>query len=111
MNCIYCFFLMIRRPPRSTLFPYTTLFRSIRIDVQNPWPFARVSRRIEKDGARYFGPFPHATSVRQTLDTLSRLFPQILCTRTITGNDPRACLYYHIKRCPEIGRASCRERV
>src|SRR5687767_1820571 len=72
----------------------------IRIDVQNPWPVARVSRRIEKDGARYFGPFPHATSVRQTLDTLSRLFPQILCSRVITGNDPRACLYYHIKRCP-----------
>ncbi|MCC6177894.1 MAG: excinuclease ABC subunit UvrC [Chloroflexi bacterium] len=72
----------------------------IRIDVQNPWPVARVSRRIEKDGARYFGPFPHATSVRQTLDTLSRLFPQILCSRTITGTDARACLYYHIKRCP-----------
>nr|MBA2450720.1 excinuclease ABC subunit UvrC [Chloroflexota bacterium] len=72
----------------------------IRIDVQNPWPVARVTRRIERDGARYFGPFPHASSVRQTLDTLSRLFPQILCTRVITGNDPRACLYYHIKRCP-----------
>src|SRR3712207_8413049 len=28
MCCIYFFFLMIRRPPRSTLFPYTTLFRS-----------------------------------------------------------------------------------
>src|SRR6266498_610422 len=53
----------------------------VRIDVQNPWPVARVSRRIEKDGARYFGPFPHATSVLQTLDTLSRLFPQILCSR------------------------------
>ena len=72
----------------------------IRIDVQNPWPVARVSRQMERDGARYFGPFPHASSVRQTLDTLSRLFPNILCTRVITGNDPRACLYYHIKRCP-----------
>ena len=72
----------------------------IRIDMQNPWPVARVSRRIDRDGARYFGPFPHATSVRQTLDTLSRLFPQILCSRTITGTDPRACLYLHIKRCP-----------
>src|SRR5438552_11913963 len=27
--CFFCFFLMIRRPPRSTLFPYTTLFRSV----------------------------------------------------------------------------------
>jgi len=88
----------------------------VRIDVQNPWPVARVSRRIEKDGARYFGPFPHATSVRQTLDTLSRLFPQILCSRVITGNDPRACLYYHIKRCPApcigaIGNVEYRELV
>src|SRR5919205_399143 len=88
----------------------------IRIDVQTPWPVARVSRRIEKDGARYFGPFPHAASVRQTLDTLSRLFPQILCNRVITGHDPRACLYYHIKRCPApcigaIDNANYRELV
>jgi excinuclease ABC subunit C len=72
----------------------------IRINVQDPWPVARVTRRMARDGARYFGPFPHATSVRQTLDTLSRLFPHILCNRTITGTDPRACLYLHIKRCP-----------
>src|SRR5256885_5161136 len=32
--CIHFFFLMIRRPPRSTLFPYTTLFRSLHV----PWP-------------------------------------------------------------------------
>src|SRR3712207_7764707 len=33
----YCFFLMIRRPPRSTLFPYTTLFRST-ATCCSPWP-------------------------------------------------------------------------
>src|SRR5690606_42099406 len=33
---LHLFFLMIRRPPRSTLFPYTTLFRSILLDVQLP---------------------------------------------------------------------------
>src|SRR3712207_8681391 len=31
---IHCFFLMIRRPPRSTLFPYTTLFRSLKLGCQ-----------------------------------------------------------------------------
>jgi excinuclease ABC subunit C len=72
----------------------------IRINVQDAWPVARVTRRMVRDGARYFGPFPHATAVRQTLDTLSRLFPHILCNRTITGTDERACLYLHIKRCP-----------
>src|SRR5258705_12111523 len=31
LACFFFFFLMIRRPPRSTLFPYTTLFRSVRV--------------------------------------------------------------------------------
>src|SRR5690349_6344449 len=33
--CLFFFFLMIRRPPRSTLFPYTTLFRSVRLLEQH----------------------------------------------------------------------------
>jgi excinuclease ABC subunit C len=72
----------------------------IRINVHEPWPKTMVARKMQRDGARYFGPFTDATSVRQTLDTINRLFPHILCNRVITGNDPRACLYYHIKRCP-----------
>src|SRR6266581_6276464 len=44
MHFTYCdsffFFLMIRRPPRSTLFPYTTLFRSL---LRGAWPTARVT--------------------------------------------------------------------
>jgi excinuclease ABC subunit C len=72
----------------------------IRINVQEAWPKTMVARKMQRDGARYFGPFTDATSVRQTLDTVNRLFPHILCNRVITGNDPRACLYYHIKRCP-----------
>jgi excinuclease ABC subunit C len=72
----------------------------IRINVHEPWPKTMVGRRMQRDGARYFGPFTDATSVRQTLDTINRLFPHILCNRVITGEDPRACLYYHIKRCP-----------
>src|SRR2546429_4260025 len=38
-HSIFFFFLMIRRPPRSTLFPYTTLFRSVvRFQLKEPWP-------------------------------------------------------------------------
>src|SRR5689334_24647437 len=43
--CLFCslFFLMIRRPPRSTLFPYTTLFRSARPrSVSRPTPAGRA---------------------------------------------------------------------
>ena len=49
--------------------------------------------------------------MNQTLDVLRKIFPYLTCDRVITGNDPRACLYYDIKLClgPCIG-ASSRDR-
>lgn len=80
----------------------------VRITVQEDWPRVEIARRVFPDGARYFGPFTNTQSVRRTLDTLNRLFPYILCTKEITGIDPRPCLYYYINRClaPCIGAAS-----
>src|SRR5277367_7064398 len=47
------FFLMIRRPPRSTLFPYTTLFRSPSRCMSEPHDFqVRRQRRLQRDGDR-----------------------------------------------------------
>ena len=54
---------------------------------------------MERDGARYFGPFASAGSVRTTLDLVKKLFPWRSCTKTITGSDPRPCLDYYIHRC------------
>lgn len=71
----------------------------LRIDVQNPWPRVAIVRRVERDGARYFGPFASASSVRSTLDLVKKLFPWRSCTKEITGTDPRPCLDYYIKRC------------
>ncbi len=77
----------------------------IRIAVHEPWPHVGIARRTTGDGARYFGPFTDADAVRNTLDTLNRLFPYIRCRKPITGTDRRACIYYDIKRCvaPCIG--------
>src|SRR3712207_7222324 len=54
--CIVFFFLMIRRPPRSTLFPYTTLFRSLRhhdhLGVRVRQRLVRVGRGRVRDRAR-----------------------------------------------------------
>ena len=71
----------------------------LKVDVQNPWPRVSITRRIEKDGARYFGPYASAGSVRATLDLTKKLFPWRSCTKEITGRDPRPCLDYYIKRC------------
>ena len=80
----------------------------IKVDLGEDFPRIYVTRRTANDGARYFGPFASAGSVRKTLDLLKRLFPYRSCTKTITGNDSRPCLEYHIKRCvaPCTGYAS-----
>ena len=77
----------------------------IKIDVNEPYPQVYVTRRTSNDGARYFGPFASAGSVRKTLGLLKRLFPYRSCTKVITGTDHRPCLDFHIKRCvgPCIG--------
>ena len=71
----------------------------LKVDVQHPWPRVTITRRVEADGARYFGPYASAGSVRRTLDVVKKLFPWRSCTKAITGNDPRPCLDYYIKRC------------
>jgi len=83
----------------------------IKITWQEDYPRILVTRRMERDGARYFGPFTAVWAVHQTLDMLRRLFPYLTCNREITGQDTRACLYYHIGRCagPCIGAISREE--
>jgi excinuclease ABC subunit C len=77
----------------------------IKIDLREEFPQVYITRRTASDGARYFGPFASAGSVRKTLDLVKRLFPYRSCTKAITGTDERPCLDYHIKRCvgPCIG--------
>src|SRR5256885_7467942 len=48
ITIFYFFFLMIRRPPRSTLFPYTTLFRSRRQPMRNRSSLSRLDREKNK---------------------------------------------------------------
>ena len=67
----------------------------IKVDLAEDFPRVYVTRRTANDGARYFGPFASAGSVRKTLDLLKRLFPYRSCTKVITGTDDRPCLEPH----------------
>ena len=77
----------------------------IKVHWGTPFPKVTVTRRMERDGARYFGPYTSVWAVHQTLDLLRKIFPYLTCDRVITGQDERACLYYDIKLCngPCIG--------
>lgn len=80
----------------------------IKVHWQDPFPKVTVTRNMQEDGARYFGPYASVWAVHQTLDVLRRIFPYLTCNRVITGQDARACLYYDIKLCaaPCIGAIS-----
>ena len=77
----------------------------IRVHWSDPFPKVSVTRRVLDDGSRFFGPYTSVWAVHQTLDVLRKIFPYLTCDRVITGQDPRACLYYDIKLCagPCIG--------
>ena len=87
------------KPPYNTRLRDDKTYPYIKIDLREDYPLVYFTRKVENDGAQYFGPFASAGSVRQTLDLLKKLFPYRSCTKVITGTDPRPCLEYFIHRC------------
>ena len=86
-------------------FPY------LKLALNEEWPRVYITRRMESDGGRYFGPFACARSVKQTLRVLQSIFPFRICTKVITGKSHRACLEYHLGHClaPCTGAVSQKE--
>ena len=93
------------RPSYNVRLKDDKTFPYLKIDLKNDWPSVRITRRFHKNGDRYFGPFASASSLRQTLRLINKIFPFRSCTKTITGKDPKPCLEYHINQClgPCIG--------
>lgn len=71
----------------------------IKITVQEDFPGAYYGRRVEDDGARYFGPFAPASSARNTMRILSRWFKIRQCNEVIDGKRERPCLDFFINHC------------
>lgn len=75
-------------------------FLSLRLDLRDRWPRLDVMRKPQPDGARYFGPYPSATSARRTLHLINKHFQLRTCTDAEMAGRDRPCLQYQIKRCP-----------
>jgi excinuclease ABC subunit C len=103
-----CNLIKKHRPRYNVRLKDDKTYPYLKIDVQDNWPRVYITRRVEKDGGRYFGPFASATSVRKTQNLLKQLFPFRTCKKKITGTDYRPCLEYHIHRCagPCVGEIS-----
>ena len=71
----------------------------LKLSLEEEYPTLCIVRRIKKDGSLYFGPYPSATSLRETLRSIRRLFPIRTCMDTKFTHRLRPCINYEMGRC------------
>src|SRR2546423_12090078 len=72
----------------------------IKVTLQEPFPRVYVTRRLEDDGSRYFGPYTDVGAMRRALNVVKRIFTVRSCRYDLPNVAPeRPCLDYHIGRC------------
>lgn len=79
----------------------------MRLTWEEDFPRLIIARKPSHDGSRYFGPYPRAQSVRDTIRLLRKIFPIRNCTNQKFKNAARPCLEYHIGHC----QAPCQDWV
>jgi len=109
------------QPPFNIALKDDKKYPYLKINVQESFPTIAVTRKLKKDGAKYFGPYTEARSVRRTLELIEKIFKLKTCNRVIPKDNTdtewdRACLNYQIEKCdaPCIGHISYteyRERI
>jgi excinuclease ABC subunit C len=89
-------------------------YPSLAVTLNEEYPRLQVMRGPKRKGVRYFGPYAHAWAIRETLDTLTRVFPARTCSNGVfkrAGQIGRPCLLGYIGKCaaPCVGRVSPEE--
>ncbi len=74
-------------------FPY------LRLTLGERFPGVYLTRKVETDGARYFGPFSPASQARKTIHILNKYFGIRACEEIVPGKRKRPCLEYDLKLC------------
>ena len=95
-----CNLIKLHRPQYNILLKDDKHYPYLRIDVTQDYPRVELVRRVQKDRARYFGPYMGATGVREVLDVLRGLFPLRTCAQPIRpGTTRRPCLHHQVGEC------------
>lgn len=74
-------------------------YLSVRIDMNDQWPRIETVRKVQQDGALYFGPYTSGIDIKSVLDVIRNVVPLRSCSNTVFFNRQRPCLEYQIKRC------------
>ncbi len=89
------------KPKFNILLKDDKTYPYIKITMNEDYPRVIMTRRVEKDGARYFGPYSSVFSVRETIRLIKRIFPLKSCKKVLPRDigKGRPCLNYHIRQC------------
>src|ERR671929_363355 len=87
------------KPRYNVLLKDDKQYPHLKLTISEAFPRVMITRRIQRDGALYFGPYLPASLARRTIDLINRTFQLRTCDIEIDGRLPRPCLEYHIKRC------------
>jgi excinuclease ABC subunit C len=87
------------KPRYNVLLKDDKQYPHLKLTINEPFPRVMITRKVQRDGALYFGPFLPASLARRTIDLINRTFQLRTCDIEIDGRLPRPCLEYHIKRC------------
>ncbi len=96
-----CNLIKLHRPWYNILLKDDKQYPYIRIDQKQKYPRVELVRKMEKDGAKYFGPYQGATVVRDVLEVLRGVFPLRTCTKDLEKELPvgRPCIQYEMGNC------------
>ncbi len=108
-----CTLIKKYRPKYNILLKDDKQYPYIKITTNEEYPRITMTRRVDKDGAKYFGPYMSAYMVKETLETIKRIFKVRSCNKKLPADIGRGrpCLYYHINQCsaPCDGKISMNE--
>lgn len=101
-----CNLIKKNRPKFNVLLKDDKTYPYIKVDVKSDFPNVFITRKIQNDGAKYFGPYANAGAAKEMVDFIKQKFKIRQC-RNFKSNK-RACLNYHIHRCsgPCVGLIS-----
>lgn len=103
-----CNLIKKHRPKYNISLKDDKTYPYVKVTTNEPFPRVFVTRRVQKDGARYFGPYTNVGAVHESIKLLRKLFPLRSCKQL---DAHRPCLEYHIKRClaPCAGKVGIEE--
>ncbi len=104
-----CNLIKEHRPKYNTMLMDDKGYPFIKVTTNEAYPRIMLARTMQKDKAKYFGPYTSATAVKDTIDLIRKLYQIRSCNRNLPRDigKERPCLNYHIKQC----KAPCQQYI